>query len=391
MADTVTRQAIDGGDLDVWGPFEQAQNHLAIGANTRSLYLDGADLKISAGMIGLYNGSQYYNISNVAARIISVVGLTASCWAKVELSVVGGVVVTEITSIAGETNPKILPAAFTGAYDGTKGGHYITATKRCTGLVWINAAGVVEGIVNTIGGINGYSGYSTSDDAYDMPYYFEYLDADYYNPMNNVNSCYPQTGAFISYPRGNDLTFFPVTTAAASFNATIPAAGSAYNNKRIRIHKVDAGAGIVTAIRSGADTFLGATAFPMAAAGDFIELWCDGIAWRVIDSLSTTANTAALAVSTAYALAHGLGIKPRNWEAFIICTSIDGTYAIGDTIKIMNGGEDAASHRLPMVFANITNITILTSANAINVIKTDVSGVAALTMNKWVAYARYKI
>jgi hypothetical protein len=176
MAEVGTRQALDGGDADVWAPFEQAHNHLAIGANSRSLYLDGADLKLSAGFIGLYNGSNYYSITNTAAQIISLVGLTASRWAKVEIAITAGVVAITIASIAAGSSYETLPAEFTAAYNATKGGYYVTATKRVIGLGWINAAGACEGIVNTIGGLDGYTGYATSDDANDLIFEFDKLN-----------------------------------------------------------------------------------------------------------------------------------------------------------------------------------------------------------------------
>jgi hypothetical protein len=196
MADVAVRQALDGGDEDIWAAFEQAHNHLSIGVNTRRLYLDAATLYLSAGMLGLYNGSQYYSISNAAARSIAVAALTASCWARVELSVAAGVVVTEITSIAGETDPAVLPVSYTGAYVGAKGGHYITATKRCIGIVWINAAGAVEGIVNGIGCCDGYSGYSTSDDADDYIYNFSKTNDE----MDRVPKIDPTDGMVIDFP-----------------------------------------------------------------------------------------------------------------------------------------------------------------------------------------------
>jgi len=184
MSDIATRQALNGGDADVWAPFEQAQNHLAIGSHTRYLYLLGGALYLSAGMSGLYDGSQYYNISNAAARSLNIASLTASLWATVELSVVAGNVVTTLTSLLGFNNPAVIPTTFTGAYDPTKGGHYITGTKRCVALLWINAAGQVAGIVNAVGGVNGYSGYSTSDNASLVNYPWFQIDTSFTIPQS---------------------------------------------------------------------------------------------------------------------------------------------------------------------------------------------------------------
>ena len=171
MANTFTREATDGGDSGVWASFEQSQNAIARALISALLYDDTGALKLSKGRIGLDNGSNkgVVNIDTIVTA--SLVGLTASCWAVVEVSVVGTTPSFTITSIGGATNPATLPAGFTGAYDGAKGGYYITGTKRAIGLAWINAGGSLEGIVNCGTGAN-YSGYSTSDDALDLPYYF---------------------------------------------------------------------------------------------------------------------------------------------------------------------------------------------------------------------------
>lgn len=172
MAFIVTRKALIGGDNNTWGANQQGLDKLHIGANTIEAYITAGVLYLSPGMMGLYDGSQDWNVTNSAAFAPSLLGLTVSCWASVEISVVAGVPVITLTSIGGATDPKTIPASFTGSYDGTKGGHYITGTKRCHSLVWLNAAGVPEGVINSIGGHDGYIGNSQSDDANDYIYCF---------------------------------------------------------------------------------------------------------------------------------------------------------------------------------------------------------------------------
>ena len=166
------RKALIGGDANTWGAFQQGMDKLHIGTNTIEAYISAGAFYLSAGMMGLYDGSQDRNITNSAAVAVSVAGLAASCCAQLEISAPAGVPTILLTSIGGATNPASLPASFTGAYDGTKGGFYIVPTKRCHSLVWINAAGVPEGCINTIGGHDGYVGYGQSDDANDYIYCF---------------------------------------------------------------------------------------------------------------------------------------------------------------------------------------------------------------------------
>jgi hypothetical protein len=288
MSDVVVPQPTDGGSFDIWGPMEQAQNHLAIGCNTRKLYLDGVTLKLSAGMIGLYNGSQYYNISNSAARTISIAALTASLWAKLELSVVAGVVTTTISSILGANNPAVLPVSFTGSFDPTKGGYYETATKRIVGLVWINAAGAVEGIVNTIGGIDGYTGYGTSNDALDIIYQFQYINYSFAQP--DINSEYAFTKnanytipAYSQYKGGEYSKIIRILMTAGA-NGTIITLGAVADNigRIIKINRVDDGTGCTTIYPP-----LGVTISDMAYVflfekNGYVELYCDGATYRII-------------------------------------------------------------------------------------------------------------
>jgi len=272
MSDVAVRQAIDHNDADVWAPFEQAQNHLAIGCNTRKLYLDGVTLKLSAGMIGLYNGSQYYNISNSVARTISIAALTASLWAKLELSVVAGVVTTTISSIAGANNPAVLPASFTGSFDPTKGGYYETATKRIVGLAWINAAGAVEGIVNTIGGVDAYTGSQLNTDA-------EYVFAKSVN-YTILN--------YEPYAVGEYSKIIRILMTAGA-NGTIVTLGAVADNvgRIIRINRVDDGTGCTTIYPPLGVTISDMAYVFMFEKNDYVELYCDGTTYRVLHASLT--------------------------------------------------------------------------------------------------------
>lgn len=171
MANTFQRQAISGGDQGVWGPIENAQNTIALSLNTAALYLDTAVLKLSKGNIGLDDDSQKGICVMDTVYSFSLVGLTASRWARIEISRTGTTINLAITSIAAASSASVLPTSELAAYDGEKGGYYLTATKRIIGFAWINAAGAVEGIVN-FGHGDMYSGYSTSNDAFDNVYEF---------------------------------------------------------------------------------------------------------------------------------------------------------------------------------------------------------------------------
>jgi hypothetical protein len=147
MAESFSRKPIPGGDLDAWATYNDTEHLRSYGINTAYLFSDAGTLKLSPGQIGINNGTLKGTITITANYSFSLVGLTASRWAQIELVVAGAVVTPSIASIAAGSDAKVLPTAFTGSYNGQKGGFYINATKRCIGLVWINAGGALEGII----------------------------------------------------------------------------------------------------------------------------------------------------------------------------------------------------------------------------------------------------
>jgi len=280
MSDIVMRNALDGGDDDVWAQYEQAQNILGgIGANTRYLYLSGGTLYLSPGMIGITpDTSHYYAVSNTVARSISVAGKTASCWAQIELSISGGIVVTAITSMAGETNPASIPANFANSYDGTKGGFYITASNRCVGVVWINAAGVPTGVVNGIGGIDGYVGYGTSDDANTVNYDFFYINK---NIGKRVLDVYSKSALFTIPSDTHDKIVF---CTSGTWNLTFPSAATVGSGCEIIVILGAIGTGVITCVRNGTDTFSGLTTLTLQEQYKCYRFTSDGTATWIANS-----------------------------------------------------------------------------------------------------------
>jgi hypothetical protein len=177
MANRVSRFPIPGGDDGLWDEYEEPVNLLGLGNNTLKLYNDMGTLKLAQGRCGLDDSSSKTVCIVDAITTISIAALTDSLWAKVELSKTASTLNIEITSIAGASDPSALPASFTGGYDADKQGFYITATKRCIGLVWINAGSAIEGIINCLAG-ESYAGFATSDDADDYIYTHVLLNGD---------------------------------------------------------------------------------------------------------------------------------------------------------------------------------------------------------------------
>jgi len=390
MANTFHPFNPDGGNIGVWASPEHEILRLGLGACTPLLYLDGADLKLSQGRIGLDDGSQEGAVEIDTVTTLSVAALTVSLWARVEVSRTYTTPAITLTSIVGASDPAALPAGFTGAYDGAKQGYYVTATKRVIGLVWINAAGAVEGIVN-VGAGSDYAGYATSNDAYDVLYYF--LSPKYVIPQTVEVNITTQTAVFtagITARVNHEL----VTTGASSFLANIPAQAT-WKGRRIRIEKVDTGAGAVTVTPNGAETLgtVGATAFPLRRQGDYIELMSAGTMIIVLDSLSTLVS-AALNGATPIVTAHGLGVQPRTCDWSIRCTSADANYAAGEEIVFNPSFQAAAGNdRFIAIKKDATNIVWLNDDSGGNFWILDaVTGLkVGATSANWIARYRLKI
>jgi hypothetical protein len=269
MAFSALSKALIGGMLNTWGANQQGMDKLHIGANTIEAYITAGVLYLSSGMMGLYDGSQDWNITNSAAAAVSVAGLAASCWASVEISVVAGVPVITLTSIGGATNPASIPASFTGAYDGTKGGYYITGTKRCHSIVWINAAGAAAGVINQIGGCDGYVGYGTSDNSSLTIYQFEKLgfQFDYDYTLRFIT-----TG--ISYVVSNTLIDQTIYIIGGR-TVTLPDA-TKNKGRKIRILKSDDNAWWVKMIAT-AGTLNSKSGTAMTSA--YIRRYMDSVTW----------------------------------------------------------------------------------------------------------------
>ncbi len=290
MAKTYYPRPTDGGDLNIWGPKQQRQTQIAIGLNTAKVYLDGGILYLSDGQIGLnYSSSGYGIIINDAAASISIAALTASLWGSMASSEVAGTVVTEITSILGANDPAMLP---TWTYDPGKGGHYSTPTKRDIARVWINAAGAVEGIVNEIGGVDGYTGYATSDDAIDRIFVHHRINYNFAQADIDVEYVMSKSAAYtiLDYfqHKGGDrskIIRIVATAGANGWRMTLPTVAS--NAGRIvKVNRIDAGAGCVTIVPNGG-TISGASYVFLFEANDYVELYCDGANWYLIHASLT--------------------------------------------------------------------------------------------------------
>lgn len=160
MSNAAFRKPIVGGDDNAWATYNDAFIKSAVGEYTAYLYDDAGTLKISPGRIGINNGTDFYSCIIDTATSIDISGVTNSRWAQIEMAVSGGVPVFTATTIAAGTDASSTPTAFKNSWDTAKAGFYISATKRCIGIIWKSAAGTLFGIINAKNMTKGYSGFN---------------------------------------------------------------------------------------------------------------------------------------------------------------------------------------------------------------------------------------
>lgn len=338
MASTFRKQPITGGDLGVWGPKELAQVSPMVGVITARLYDQptAGEIYLTAGVIGIDNDSVKGIIEIDATVTLDVTALTASRWAKIEVAVSGSTVTYSLTSIASASNPATLPSEFTGAHDPEKGGFYISNTKRCIGLVWINAGGSQEGLVNVRPFVNGYNGFSQSNDALDVPYHFE---ADITTTLTVAGAvAFPPDSRWVRKTATASYTMLDIPKnydglvleigGYDSITVTLPTVADNAGKFVYVVCNVDAAP--ITIDGEGAEKIYprNRSSVFLISQGDYICLWSNGTEWQVV-SYSITMDCGP--INTADWTNRSLGMCQLEYDTLV------GTIRIGDTVTETGG------------------------------------------------------
>lgn len=150
MGNSYYREPLVGGDEGAWGPYDQAQNRNGYGAISSELYNDSGTLKLTKGMIGFNNGTNRGVCLIDTVTSIDISGVASGNWGQIEVALSATVPVFTATTITGATTQCTLPTNFTNAFNPEQQGYYMTATKRCIGLIWKTAGGALGPIVNVV-------------------------------------------------------------------------------------------------------------------------------------------------------------------------------------------------------------------------------------------------
>jgi len=156
MANIFWRLPIENADENTWAQYVLAQEKNSIGDYTSYLFNDAGVLKITPGRIGLDDGTNIGVAIIDTETTISMAGVSANSWAKIEMSVSGASVTFTALDLSGSVTS--IPAGFKNAWNGTKGGFYISASKRTIGIAR-NTAGALAGVINQGYGYSYYGEY----------------------------------------------------------------------------------------------------------------------------------------------------------------------------------------------------------------------------------------
>jgi len=180
---------------------------------------------------------------------------------------------------------------------------------------------------------------------------------------------------------------YSLSTGAGSNNFNLLPLAS-QEGCRVRVEKVDTGAGVGTVNPYGAETFLGgATAFPLRKQGDFIEYEVQGGVAIVIDSLATI-DSDPLDTNQTQTWPHGMGVKPTIVSWCLLCLTAEYGYAIGD--EAWNVESYPAGDRYVGIKSDATNfMTRITVAPMVQ--RFDIYSYGVITTANWAIRIRYKL
>ncbi|ESW78247.1 hypothetical protein X773_21030 [Mesorhizobium sp. LSJC285A00] len=85
-------------------------------------------------------------------------------------------------------------------------------------------------------------------------------------------------------------------------------------------------------------------------------------------------------------LAHGLGVKPKNYLAFLQCTTAEGGYSIGDEEPVSIGSHEASTNRGLSVVPDATNMVVRfgsQASSAAQITRKDTGGFLNITNASW--------
>ena len=192
-----------------------------------------------------------------------------------------------------------------------------------------------------------------------------------------------------------DIGTLQVWSGTTAGTLTLPAASAVPAGLGIEFVGSGTTMAACTISRAGADTIIDGdgsfTSTAITQPGSSCQLVSDGVStWRYIGTRRRyeSAWTSPLpALNTATSFTHGLGVTPRNAWMLAECTTVDGTYAVGDRVMPWtNNAAYGAPSQFVMTGSALILVTQATGGWAA-VPKTGGNPSVTLTSTNW----RYKV
>lgn len=186
------------------------------------------------------------------------------------------------------------------------------------------------------------------------------------------------SAATVTLPDGADFVKVTGTTSITSVTAS-------YAGRRVTLHF----AGVLT-FTDGSNLKL-ANDF-VTAADSTISILCDGTDWfelarsPVPFSREFESGIQSYALNTEFAIAHGLGVKPRFWQFYGRCLTAEFGYSIGDDVIPAPSGTGPNTGWTARPDA--TNMNVHTSSTNFEVIRQDNGASQQVTEANWDFFVR---
>lgn len=144
------------------------------------------------------------------------------------------------------------------------------------------------------------------------------------------------------------------------------------------------GAGVITIDPNSSETIDGLTTITLQPA-ESIRIGCNGSAFKTQGRWSfESAETALGAAGSNTTFAHGLGVVPRAVYVILRCKTAELGYSIGDEIAwVANATQTVSGGPNVTIYADATNVGIVTNSNAPVLVRKDTFANAGITAANW--------
>mgnify|MGYP000704182502 CR=1 FL=1 len=229
----------------------------------------------------------------------------------------------------------------------------------------------------------------------DIAVLWEYASGDwrlasYQRAVGPIGGTALQTSAtytVLTTDHGKTIKAFASSTA---ITITLPAASAAGDGFEITVVKTDTTVNTVTIDGNGAETITAPggerTTVVLASFSDRLKIVCNGTKWHTVDHRITFESTEqTITAAGSLTIPHGLGVQPKNILAWVINTTADLNYSVGDLVYVDTTSQDATTATGVSIVPDATNLNIRfgSNANVFTLLDKTTGNVSGITASSW--------